>query len=191
MGALHCSGRFVWLLVCLLAPAGGVWADLLVVANEHAGMLSILDPKAGRAIATLQAGGDPHNLAVTTDGQRVVVTHPSAGWVTLVDPRQAAILRRLEVPGGPHGVAVSPDDRWVVVGAERARKIHVLDLQRMELERVFDIEPPPHNLVATQAGQAWITAQGGEFLWLVDPRDGKLLSRLKTSARPHDLALTR
>jgi YVTN family beta-propeller protein len=61
----------------------------------------------------------------------------------------------------------------------------------MEVTRAFAVEPAPHNLAVTPAGQAWLTALGGQFLWLVDLQDGRLVSRVKTAARPHDLALTR
>ena len=143
MWALNWSGRLLWVVLLLLVPVRGIWADLIVVANEHAGTLSIVDHKAGRAVGTLTVGGDPHNLAVTTDGRWVVVTHPSAGMVTVVDPRLPAVVKRLEVAGSPHGVVVSPDGRWAFVGAEQARRVHVLDLQRMELDRAFHVEPAP------------------------------------------------
>ncbi len=77
----------LWSGLLSLVPLAGVSADLIVVANEHAGTLSIVDHETGGATRTLEVGGDPHNLAVTTDGRRVVVTHPSAGWVSVVDPR--------------------------------------------------------------------------------------------------------
>ena len=51
-------------------------AEYVVVANEHAGTLTIIDRAAGDASHSLDVGGDPHNLAATTDG-RVVVTHPA------------------------------------------------------------------------------------------------------------------
>lgn len=190
MWTFRWSSRLLWALF-LLAPVGTVWADLIVVANEHAGTLSIWDSKAGEAIGTLQIGGDPHNLAVTRDGRRVVVTHPSAGMVTVVDPRLPAVLKRLEVLGSPHGVGVSPDDRWAVVGAENARRLYMLDLHRMELGRAFAVEPALHNLVVTEAGQVWMTALGERFLWRVDLQHGRLVYRIETSAKPHDLALAR
>jgi len=50
-------GRLLGAIAFLLALAAPVRADLLVVANEHAGTLSILDHKAGKVIGTLQVGG--------------------------------------------------------------------------------------------------------------------------------------
>jgi len=111
--------------------------------------------------------------------------------VTVVDPRLPIVLKSLKVPGRPHGVAISLDDRWAIVGAERDRRIYVVNLQRLELDRSFAVEPAPHNLVVTEAGLAWITALGERFLWLVSLKDGTMVSRLETSAKPHDLALSR
>jgi YVTN family beta-propeller protein len=178
-------GAVLW----VLASGTSLWADVIVVANEHAGTLSILDTNGGTSTATLTVGGDPHNLAATTDGRKVLVTHPAAETVTIIDPHIPKAVKRLEIPGRPHGVAASPDGRWAFVGAEGGRRIHVVDLQRLEVDRSFAVEPAPHNLLVTHAGLLWITAHGARFLWLVDAQRGTLLSRLETSARPHDLAL--
>ncbi len=181
----------LWSGLLSLVPLAGVSADLIVVANEHAGTLSIIDHETGGATRTLDVGGDPHNLAATTDGRRVVVTHPSAGMVSVVDPRLPKVLKRLVVPGGPHGVAVGRDDRWAFVGAERDRKLYRLDLGQLKLTGAFDLEPAPHNLIVAGTGQAWVTAQGGRSLWLVDLENGRLIHRLETSAMSHDLAFSR
>ncbi len=177
-----------WLLA--LVPAAGARAELIVVANEHAGTLSIIDGETGGA-RTLTVGGDPHNLAVTAGGGRVIVTHPSAGRVSVIDPRLPKVLKRLAVPGRPHGVAVGPDDRWAFIGAETGRRLYRLDLAKLELAGAFALSPAPHNLAVTATGRAWITVQGGSTLWLVDLGSGAPVHRLDTPAMPHDLALSR
>ena len=183
-GILLCA----WLLA--LVPAAGARAELIVVANEYAGTLSIIDGATGAA-RTLTVGGDPHNLAVTAGGGRVIVTHPSAGQVSVIDPRTPRVLKRFAVPGRPHGVAVSADDRWAFIGAETGRRLYRLDLAKLELAGAFAIEPAPHNLAVTATGRAWITVQGGSTLWLVELASGAPVHRLETSALPHDLALSR
>lgn len=188
---LRWSGILLGAFLCVLTSGTSLWADVIVVANEHGGTLSILNSKARENVGTLEVGGDPHNLAVTSDGRRAVVTHPSAGMVTILDPRLPRVLKRLKISGRPHGVAVSPDDRWAFVGAETDRKVYVVDLQPLDLHRTFAVEPALHNLVITNAGLAWMTALRERFLWLVDVKDGTLVSRLETAARPHDLALAR
>ena len=183
-GVLLCA----WLLA--LVPAVGARAELIVVANEYAGTFSIIDGETGAA-RTLDVGGDPHNLAVTAGGGRVIVTHPSAGQVSVIDPRTPRVLKRFAVPGRPHGVAVGADDRWAFIGAETGRRLYRLDLAKLELAGASAIEPAPHNLAVTATGRAWITVQGGSTLWLVDLASGAPVHRLDTPATPHDLALSR
>ena len=163
-------GILLWGGLLSFVPLAAVWADLIVVANEQAGTLSIIDHESG-VTHTLQVGGDPHNLAATADGRRVVVTHPSAGMVSVIDPRAPTVLKRLAIPGRPHGVAIGPDDRWAFVGAETGRKLYLVDLRELQIGEAFDLEPAPHNLIVTAAGQAWITARGARSLWLVDLED--------------------
>lgn len=163
-------------------------ADLILVANEQAGTLSIIDRESGET-RTLELGGDPHNLAVSRDGRLAAVTQPAAGLVSLVDPYAAKVLARVAVPGRPHAIALGPAGRWAYVGAERGRKIYRLDLRAQRLAGAFDLEAAPHNLVLA-GGTAWITAQFQRVLWRVDLATGALLDRVETAASPHDLAVS-
>ncbi len=176
-------------LLTAVAPVAAA-AELIVVANEGAGTLSIIDRDSGKT-RTLRVGGDPHNLAWSADGRWLVVTHPAAGQVSLVDPRAAKVLARLAIPGRPHGVAIAPDGRTAFVGAEADRKLYRVDLAELRLAGVFDLEAAPHNLIVTDDGRAWITQQFARYLWLVDLETGGLVRRLETAAKPHDLAFAR
>ncbi|GMQ74929.1 MAG: hypothetical protein BMS9Abin01_0171 [Gammaproteobacteria bacterium] len=175
--------------VCTLASMTAVRAELIVVANEGAGTLSIIDPDSA-TLQTLAVGGDPHNLAVTPGG-RIIVTQPASGTVSIVDPRAPSVLKRLRVRGRPHGVAVSPEGQWVVVGAEAARELHVVDVERLLLTQSRRIEPAPHNLLVTDTGRVWITALGENALWRTELQDSGLVERLQTTARPHDFGFVR
>lgn len=187
--------RRYWIVVSVLLAWGApFWnafparADLILVANEQAGTLSIIDHESGQ-VRTVELGGDPHNLAVSRDGRLVAVTQPAAGLVSLVDPYAAKVLARLAVPGRPHAIALGPAGRWAYVGAERGRKLYRLDLRERRLAGAFDLEAAPHNLVLA-GGTAWITAQFQHALWRVNLENGALLDRIETAASPHDLAIS-
>ena len=57
----------LWSGLLSLVPLAGVSADLIVVANEHAGTLSIIDHETGGATRTLKLGGDPHRWLPRTE----------------------------------------------------------------------------------------------------------------------------
>ncbi len=172
----------------LLSCATAARADLVVVANQNAGTLSIIRTEDGQELEnfSLDVGPRPHNMTATPGGKFVIVTHLS-DLVSIVDPRAPAVLRQFAFPGRPHGVAANR--RWAAVSSESDRTVRVLDLRRMQFVREFQVEPYPHNLALTGNGRLWITEQFSESLWLVELRDGRIVHRLDTPASPHDLAM--
>ncbi len=129
------------------AYTAGMAGDQLYLVDPHAGTAeSVFD------FATVQKGGWPQLMRMTSDGSRLFITLNQAGKVMMFDtsdPAHPRVLRILDLgPGsGPHYLRLTEDERRLVVSdyflnedalgkvhAEGDHKVHVLRVERNDME---------------------------------------------------------
>jgi len=78
--------------------------------------LRVLDATTGAVRATVPAGSEPHNVVVSSDGQRAyVTTYTDTAQIAVIDLASGAVTA--SIPGGGlfADLAISPDNRFVYV----------------------------------------------------------------------------
>jgi YVTN family beta-propeller protein len=78
------------------------------VANGAAGVVSIVDPEAGREVGTIPVGRRPWGVDLSDDGRWLVVANGVSGSVSVIDVREARVVRDIPVGRLPWGVAIGP-----------------------------------------------------------------------------------
>lgn len=127
------------------SPDGSrVW----VACNKSSELVEI-DVAGWRVVRRIPAGDGIYNLAVTSDGARVIATNKRGQSVSVFDARTGRELARLATTRRVvHGAAISSDDRYAFVsnegvGSEKST-VDIIDLR--SLRRVASVE------VGQQAG---------------------------------------
>lgn len=159
-----------WLLLPLLALAGGVRAaetpapgGLLLVANKRDRTLGIVDPVAGRQVATVeQSGVTGHELIASPDGRTAYV--PIYG--------DSGVGR----PGS--------DGRTIdVIDLASRRRVATIDLGRSER---------PHCALFGSDGRLYVTTELTQDVTVIDPHTNTVVDQLPTGQpESHMLALRR
>ena len=115
--------------------------DQVWVGSNQAKTVTIVDPAAGKAAATISGFGMPYRLAVTPDSRTVVITDPPNAVVRIVDraTRQdratvkipaEGVTASAEFPGSPspEGVILSRDGRTAFVALQGSSRVAVIDI---------------------------------------------------------------
>ena len=92
----------------------------LLVANQTAGTIALVDPASRRVIREVATGDRPSGVAISPDGRVGLVAHWFGYDVAVLDlaDDRLAILGRVEVGPEPRGVAIAADGNgYVAVGA--------------------------------------------------------------------------
>ena len=142
--------------------AGDPAGDLLLVANKGDQTLGIIDPVAGRQVATVkQSGTTGHEVVASPDGRTAYV--PIYG--------DAGVGR----PGS--------DGRTMdVIDIASRRRVATID---------FGAPERPHSAVFGPDGRLYVTAEGTNSIKVVDPRTNTVVDTLPTGQREsHMLALS-
>lgn len=155
-------------LVCvavglLLFPRTGAGQEgptgTIVVVNKGPGTASIVDLGSDRLLARLPTGDGPHEVAITSDGNRAVVTdyggRAGGSTLTVIDVPGLRVERTIDLGEHrrPHGIAFLPGDEIVAVTAEASE--HVVLVRVADGEVVGELptgHPGSHMLAIPAAG---------------------------------------
>lgn len=150
-------------IVVLSAPGALHGQGRLLVLNKAEGTMSVIDPSAGKAVATIPVGTGPHEVAVSTDGRTAWVTNygaQAAGRsLSQVDLATLRETRRIELDSlpRPHGIAAVGDLIWFTV--EGAQAVAAWDPAAGRVVRVIRTgQQTTHMLVPSPDGRRLYTA---------------------------------
>ena len=127
----------------------------LLTANQTAGTVSLVDPRAGTVLHEVATGEKPAGVALARDGRRAAVTH----WygydlaVLEVRPDRLEVVGRVEVGPEPRGVVLEPDGATAYVAVGVANEIARIDLNRGEVTGRLAVGREPRSLVLTPDGK--------------------------------------
>jgi DNA-binding beta-propeller fold protein YncE len=186
------------------ARAAGSGSGLLLVANKGDHTLGIVDPVAGRMVATVKESGvTGHEVAASPDGRTAYVPiygdsgvgRPGSDGRTM-DVVDLASRRRVATvdfasPQRPHCAAFGPDGRLSVT-AEVTSSIKVVDPRtNAVVDTIPTGQPESHMLVLSSDGkQAWTSNVGAGTVSAIDLAARRVTAVIHVAARAQRIALS-
>jgi DNA-binding beta-propeller fold protein YncE len=164
-----------------LTPDG---RDLLVgdtVGNE----LFDLDPATFEVRRQLPVA-DPYQLGFSPDAKFLVVNGLARAQVDVYDAATLKLLKRFSLKSMPSHLAFAPDSSVVYVSLQGTGKLAAIDLRRMEVLWETAVGPAPAG-VLWQNGRVLCAIMGSDDVVVVDPKNGRVESRIRTGRGAHQL----
>lgn len=179
---------------------------LLVVVEENAHQVTVLDVRTGTPLHRIQVDSLPHEVEVTEDGRTAFVSNfglrdydlrlgTPGKSIAIIDLKEGSLRGHLWLAGdsasavatasgsrAPHGVKLRPpDEHELFVNAEVGDSMIVFDVATLERIRAFPIPSGTHNFVFSADGAAvWLMAADAG-LYRLDPGEGSVTGRIQTS----------
>lgn len=175
----------------------GVQVDargLVYVTAELDRKILVVDPAAGRVVATVDHEGSGHWLAVLPDGSKAYVANKNDKlFVTVLDLATRKQVGRIPMPRGTQGITASPDGRRIIAMDLGAPEITVVDtatdavLDRIALAGTTD---PAYKAYYSPDGK-WLLTMAGPTISLFDAADLRAPQRtVKVGASPMGIAFS-
>ena len=137
-----------------IAVAGD--GNTLYVADKTANCITVLDIRAGKAVADIPVAGGPSDLALAPDGKTLYVALRESDTVALVDTASRNVTAQIKVGPWPVAVAVSPNTGRLYTANQGDHSVSAVDLaEAKEIKRVKVVRQP--------AGLA-VTADGSRLV---------------------------
>ena len=148
---------------------------LLLVANKGDQTLGIIDPVAGRQIATIPENGvTGHEVVASPDGRRAFVPiYGNAGvgkpgtdgqLIRVIDLDKREIVGTIDLGKGvrPHCAVIGPRNGMLYATTELSNSVTVIDPQTLQIVATVPTgQPESHMLAITQDGRRGYTANVG------------------------------
>jgi YVTN family beta-propeller protein len=166
---------FALLLIVAFAAPSSSSNGLLLVANKGEQTLGLIDPTAGRQIATVVEGGvTGHEVAASPDGKRAFVPiygnsgvgMPGTDGSTLavIDLSERKVIRTIDFGHGvrPHCSIFGPKDGLLYVTTELDKSVTIIDPQTLKIVgSVPTGQAESHMLAISSDGRYGYTANVG------------------------------
>lgn len=183
----------------------GAGSGLLIVANKGDRSMGIIDPIAGRQIATVAVGGvTGHELAASSDGRTAYVpiygnsgvgsSGTDGNSMTVIDIGSRRVTGRIDFGRGvrPHCVILNPRDGLLYVTAELDNAVVIVDPRNGRIVGSIPTgQPESHMLAVTRDGRRGYTSNVGPgTVSVLDLQAGKTLAIIPVSPKAQRISLS-
>lgn len=164
----------------------------LIVLNKDADTVWYVDADTGERLATVETDFNPHEVAVSPDGDRAFVTCSLGGSMCVLDNESREITSRFEhdLFDFPHGLAVrdSADELWLV--STYSSQVFVFDLHSMDLVSTFPTHQDKSHMVSfsPDESRAYVANIGSESVTVIDASDRSIVADPLVGEEPEGIA---
>lgn len=159
----------------------------VVVANQTEARLDLVSLTGSRRrMVALKA--DPHDVAITPNGETAWATLEGSDDLAVVDLDGGRVKRYVSTGRSPHDILFAPDGKLWVTDWNGA--VHVFSRTGRHLQsRPLGVEA--HHLAFTPDGKrVWITDHGAHKIFVLATRDARIVERIDIAGAPHHVTIT-
>ena len=165
------AGSLLLLLTTVSVPAAGELGGTLVVANMHGNDVWLIDVATGERRAHFPANNDPHEVALSSDGEIAAVTNyggqdADGNILQIASVSTGELLRELVIEGYEriHSATFLPGDSLLALTSERTGEVLVVSADDGAVRRKM-----------TTGGRAsHMLSPGGPWIYAANIADGSL-----------------
>ncbi|HZL95987.1 MAG TPA: YncE family protein [Vicinamibacterales bacterium] len=169
-------------------------SGMLYVTAELERKILVVDPQAGRIVATIDHDGSGHWLAVLPDGSKAYVANKDDRmFVSVLDLKTKKQVGTIPMPRGTQGITASPDGTRVIAMDFAQPLIAVIDTATDEvLDRIAlaNTTEPAYKAYFSTDGK-WLLAMAGSTISIFDATNLRAPQRtLRVGASPMGIAFS-
>jgi YVTN family beta-propeller protein len=199
-------GCLMLAMLALTACRSAERPSRIVVSNENAGTVSVIDPDSAGVIAVIAVGKRPRGMRASRDGKTLYValsgspkappgideaTLPpadrSADGIGVVDLTSMSLIRTIESGQDPEAFDLVGDD-LLVVSNEETSEASIVDLRERRVRARVPVGGEPEGVTTAPDGLVWVTSEQDHSASVIDPQQGRVVATVTTGLRPRAIA---
>ena len=192
-------------LVCLAIPAALAQSPRLLVAEKGGQSLAIIDPAAGKVLASVPEGGTTgHEVIASADGKIAFVPiYGNSGVgrpgtdgqnIAVIDIASHKVVGNIAFNHGvrPHCPMIGPKDGRLYVTTEIDKTITIIDPQSLKIVGTLPTgQPESHMLALSHDGRRAYTANVGPgTVSVIDIQERKVLKIIPISSNTQRISIS-
>lgn len=193
-------------LTCLLTSAtwaGAAGSELLYVANNHGGTITVINVGSLQAIGEFSALPDiadrhtwteskrADDLVATASGGVLYVSRPMTRDIAAFSTKTEELLWRIATLGKPDHFALSPEGRFLYVAIINENIVEIIDTQERSVAGSFPTAPMPHVLrISPDGRRVYVGAIAGNQMTIADAQSFSPLRTIEFSEGVRPFAIS-
>jgi YVTN family beta-propeller protein len=134
--------------------------------------IAAVDTKTLQVKKIYQAGSDPEQFDISSDG-RLFVANEDSATTTVLDLKSGAIVARVPVGKEPEGVRVAPGGQFVLVTNESDNSISIVDAKTLKIVKSVTVGKRPRDIAFMPDGKtAYVSGEFDSSLYRIHVPEG-------------------
>jgi YVTN family beta-propeller protein len=154
--------------------------------------IAAVDTKTLKVVKVFEAGSDPEQFDLSSDG-RLYVANEDSATATVLDTKTGKIVARVPVGKEPEGVRISPDGKWTLVTNESDNSISIIDTKTLKEVKHVVVGKRPRDAAFTSDGKtAYVSGEFDNSVYRIRVPEGdpvEHILQLDPSSRPMSVKL--
>ncbi|MFW6141189.1 MAG: beta-propeller fold lactonase family protein [Candidatus Saliniplasma sp.] len=167
--------------------------EYLLVLNKDEDSVSVIDIEKKETVKKIDTGHNPHEIAVTLDGQKSYVTCSLGNEINVIDNENFEIVKRIEHEkfDFPHGVGLTKDDKKLYVASTYSSIIFVIDTETDEITNHFPTYQEHSHMItfSSDGKKVFIPNIGSDNMTVVDVGKEKVVNHFPVGGGPEGTAV--
>ncbi len=140
--------------------------------------VAAVDTATMKVVKVFEAGSDPEQFDLATDG-RLYVANEDSATATVLDTRTGKIVARIPVGQEPEGVRVSPDGKYTLVTNESDNSVSIIDTKTLkEVKHVVVGKRPRDAAFTPDSKTAYLSGEFDSSLYRMRVPEGEPVERI-------------
>lgn len=157
----------------------------LIVGDSAGNELLFLDPVTF-ALRRRLTIADPYQLGFSPNGKYLVVNGLARAQIDVYDATTYKLVHRFRIKSMPSHMDFTPDSKRVFISLQGTNRLVAIDLDTMAIAWDKPVGPAPAGVLYLN-GQVLVADMGGDYIMVMDPKDGREIRRITTGKGAHQL----
>ena len=157
----------------------------LYVSHHTAGVVSAVDPAAGKVVGTVAVGGEAAGLALSADGKTLYAASGQDGTVSVIDATSPKVLRKLAAAQAAFGLALSRDGKTLYVCDRFLNRVNVVDTATGQVGHHLPVSREPLFCALAPDGKTLYVSNQLPLGPASDPGNAAAVDLYDTASRKH------
>lgn len=166
----------------------------LFIANEDAGLTTVLDVGTGKIVKQIKVGGEPEGVDLSPDGRLVYVTSENDNQIFAIDTAQLEVAKVIDVGPRPRSTAFLSNASRAYVSAENGAAVDIVDTGKHEVVKRLTFASDtlrPMGVAASPDGSlVFVTTGRGGTLEVIDAATNAHKGSVPVGERPWGLTVS-
>ncbi|ELY46213.1 beta-propeller fold lactonase family protein [Natronorubrum tibetense] len=165
--------------------------DQLLVLNKDSDTMSVIDADTGATETVVETAFNPHEIAVTPDGETAYVTCSLGNALLAFDTETWERTATIEDEGFdfPHGLAIRERANELWLASTYSSRIYVIDIETDEIVDQFPTYQDKSHMVTftPDEGRAFVANIGSENVTAIDAEERRIIADPRVGEEPEGI----